>query len=434
MHRFVLPTTVLLAIFVAFTGSAVAQGPERLNVPELGRLPAFSHASMSDDLIFVSGTLGTKAGTIEIVEGGTAAETTQTLDNIEKILEAAGASRRDVVKCNVYLRDMATFGEMNEAYIAFFGDDPPARTTVGVAELALGAAVEIEAIAKKPGTESASASRAIPPPPETGFLETTDGEQIYYEVTGDGEPIILSHGLGGNHAIWYQQVADLAFDFKVVTWDQRGFGQSTNQANAASPGVFARDLGELMDHLNIESAHLVGQSMGGWTVMGFALEHPGRVRSLTLADTIGGIYTPAIEKAFDAFIRAVLTGQGDPEHLGNHPALGQQLAEQDLAQAFLYRQISGAGPAPPRAIPALLRSTAFDHDALQALDVPTLFIVGENDPIFPVPSIREAANLVPGSRVVEIPATGHSPYFERPAAWNAAYRGFVSLLSPPKVE
>lgn len=426
MRRFKILASVLLAILATAAGNVHAQDPERLNVPELGRLPAFSHASFSDDLIFVSGTLGTKAGTIEVVEGGVAAETTQTLENIEQILEAAGATRRDVVKCNVYLSDMATFAQMNEAYIAFFGGDPPARTTVGVAELALGAAVEIEAIAKKPVAEGTSASIAIPAPPEAGFLETSDGERIYYEVTGEGEPVILSHGLGGNHAIWYQQVADLAFDHKVVTWDQRGFGQSTNHAHNAGPVAFASDLGELMDHLGLESAHLVGQSMGGWTVMGFALDHPERVRSLTLADTIGGIYTPAIEAAFDTFIRSVLAGRGESEHLGNHPALGRQLAGQDLAKAFLYRQISGAGPAPPRSIPALLRSTAFEHESLGALDLPVLFIVGENDPIFPVPSIREAANVIPGSRVVEISATGHSPYFERPEAWNSAYRDFLS--------
>jgi len=186
MRHFDLRIATFLAILVTFTGSAVAQGPERLNVPELGRLPAFSHASLSDDLIFVSGTLGTKAGTIQIVEGGTAAETTQTLNNIEQILVAAGASRRDVVKCNVYLRDMATFGEMNEAYIAFFGHDPPARTTVGVSELALGAAVEIEAIAKKPHAELGSTTPTIPAPPETGFFETSDGERVYYEVTPSG--------------------------------------------------------------------------------------------------------------------------------------------------------------------------------------------------------------------------------------------------------
>ena len=124
--------------------------PNRTVVVEgLGRLPQFSHATVAGALIFVSGTLGTQDGSFELAPGGTGPETTQTLRNIEKILQAAGAELSDVVKVSVYLADMQTFAEMNEAYSAFFPDDPPARITVGGAELALGAAVEIECIARR---------------------------------------------------------------------------------------------------------------------------------------------------------------------------------------------------------------------------------------------------------------------------------------------
>lgn len=423
----------LLFLALASKPAFAEDPPLRVNVEGLGRLPAFSHASVSGDLIFVSGTLGTVGDSFDLADG-LAAQTTQTLQNIERILSACGASRRDVLKVNVFLTDMTRFAEMNEAYIAFFGDAPPARTTAGVSALALGAMVEIEAVARRPAAPAQAASatqRPIPAPPVTGSVQTPDGERLYYEVTGEGEPIVLSHGLGGNHAIWYQQVADLAFDYQVITWDQRGFGQSTNAAGKAGPAAFAADLAALLDHLGLQSAHLVGQSMGGWTVMGFALAHPERVRTLTLADTIGGIYTPAIEKSFDDFIRGMLAGGGDPENLGNHPALGPELAADDLAQAFLYRQISGSGPPPPRALAPQLRSTAFPLDAIAQLRLPALFIVGANDPIFPVATIREAASLVHGSRVVEIPDSGHSPYFEQPEAWNAAYRAFLREAITP---
>lgn len=85
-----------------------------------------------------------------LAEGGAGMQTTQALRNIESILEECGASLADVVKVNVFLADMQTFSEMNEAYLAVLGSDPPARITVGRAELALGAAVEIDAIAYKP--------------------------------------------------------------------------------------------------------------------------------------------------------------------------------------------------------------------------------------------------------------------------------------------
>lgn len=122
---------------------------ERINVDGLARLPSFSHAVVAGDTVYVSGSLGTVPDTMELAPGGTGPQTTQTLANIEKILEAAGSSLRQVVKVNVYLTDMSTFNEMNEAYLEVFADGPPARITVGDADLALGAAVEIDCIAVK---------------------------------------------------------------------------------------------------------------------------------------------------------------------------------------------------------------------------------------------------------------------------------------------
>ena len=126
--------------------------PERINVDGLGKLPAFSHASIAGDLIFVSGTLGTKSGSFELVDGGMGPETTQTLENIRAILAGAGASLDDIVKVNVFVTDMSAFPEMNKAYLEFFPGDPPARITVGCAALALNAKIEIDCIAAKPSS------------------------------------------------------------------------------------------------------------------------------------------------------------------------------------------------------------------------------------------------------------------------------------------
>lgn len=123
---------------------------KKVNVPGLTRLPAFCHAVIAGDFIYVSGTLGTKPDSMELVEGGTGAETTQTLRNIETILQECGASLADLIKVNVFLADIQTFSAMNEAYIGVMGSDPPARITVGGGDLALGAAVEIDAVAYKP--------------------------------------------------------------------------------------------------------------------------------------------------------------------------------------------------------------------------------------------------------------------------------------------
>lgn len=125
---------------------------KKVNVESLGRLPAFCHAVVAGDFIYVSGTLGTRPGGLDLVEGGTREQTTQTLRNIEIILQECGASLADLVKVNVFLSDMKTFPEMNAAYLEIIGSDPPARITVGRVDLALGAAVEIDAVAYKPRT------------------------------------------------------------------------------------------------------------------------------------------------------------------------------------------------------------------------------------------------------------------------------------------
>lgn len=261
---------------------------------------------------------------------------------------------------------------------------------------------------------SAAAAQVL----ESGFV-TSGGESIYYEDVGEGEPVVFCHGLGGNHAIWYQQVPVFAQHYRVITWDQRGFGRSTNDDGESSPKAAVADLLALFDHLEIERAHLIGQSMGGWAVLGFSLEHPERVRSLVLADTIGGIYTEAIENHFDEYIRQVVSGPPvDQMPIVRHPALGEGLASDDPAQAFLYRQIGSLAPPAPANMGMLLRQTAYEPKRLRALNINTLFVVGSNDPIFPPPVIREAATQLTDATVIEIPETGHSPYFERAAVWN----------------
>lgn len=123
----------------------------KINIPDVARLPAFSHASVAGQQVFVSGMLGAPpGGGLNLVDGGTGPQTVQALRNIELILRACGCELDDVAKVNVYLTDMATFGEMNEAYLSVFTGEPPARITVGCNGLALGAAVEMDCVAFLP--------------------------------------------------------------------------------------------------------------------------------------------------------------------------------------------------------------------------------------------------------------------------------------------
>lgn len=137
----------LIMMTLALTACAADPAPRTFDRdPSLGDLP-FSSAVVVGDTIYLSGEIGRAPGSTTIVPGGVGAETRQIFENYKATLARVGASLDDIVKCTVFLDDMADYAEMNAAYREFFPGDKPARSTVGVDGLALGAALEIECLA-----------------------------------------------------------------------------------------------------------------------------------------------------------------------------------------------------------------------------------------------------------------------------------------------
>lgn len=139
-----LPLFVLLGCEVAVDKEPEVEyllmpGLEDLDLP-------FSSAVRVDNTLYLSGNLGNIPGTIELAEGGIQGETRQTMENMKRVLEQFGSSMDEVVKCQVFLADIAEWGAMNEVYKTYF-ENPPARSALGASGLALGARVEIECTA-----------------------------------------------------------------------------------------------------------------------------------------------------------------------------------------------------------------------------------------------------------------------------------------------
>lgn len=112
-----------------------------------------------------------------------------------------------------------------------------------------------------------------------------NGTRLHYRQAGQGPHLVMVHGLAANLAFWYlKAVPALARDYRVTVYDLRGHGNSDMPENGYTPENMAADLGALLDHLGVEQADLVGHSYGGAVALEFAARHPGRVRSLTLAD------------------------------------------------------------------------------------------------------------------------------------------------------
>jgi 3-oxoadipate enol-lactonase len=255
-----------------------------------------------------------------------------------------------------------------------------------------------------------------------------DGESLYYEVTGDpaARTVVLTHGAGGTHASWFQQVPALAAaGYRVVTWDSRGFGNSTCRSGVVGADVAAGDLAAILDAVGVGDTpvDLVGQSMGGWWVSAFTIAHPLRVRSLTLANTIGGLFTPDLHAHFRSLLKA---GAADVPRLGRHSAISSTLATRDPALAFLYQQLDSFHEPPFPAVMRALTGWEVSHAQMNATGVPILVVTSPEDQLFPAALIRAGAALLDDARVVEIAGAGHSSYFERAPEFNTALLAYLA--------
>ena len=122
----------------------------RIVVPDLPEFPAFAHAAVAGDQIYVAGMLGLEDDFSRVVAGGIAAETTQALRHVERILRACDATLADIVKVTVHMTDLTEWEAMNRAYVEVFGSATPARIAVGCASLLFGARIEVDCIAYRP--------------------------------------------------------------------------------------------------------------------------------------------------------------------------------------------------------------------------------------------------------------------------------------------
>jgi 3-oxoadipate enol-lactonase len=246
---------------------------------------------------------------------------------------------------------------------------------------------------------------------------------LYYEQHGRGPDVIFLHGAGGNHLSWWQQVAEFSRSYRCTTFDARGWGLSRGEM-AVGRWSLGTDLVALLEHLGIESAHVVAQSMGGRSVAGLARLAPQRVRSLVLCGTTAGATNDRVRELQDQ-LRDERGNGGLREH-----ALAPGFEAENPGLALLYRQINALNPARPRGMlgrpPVTYRGST--HGLIAGLGVPVLYIVGEHDLITSPEMIREAQGLIPGAAFHQVDAAGHSCYFERAAEWNRVVAEFFAKL------
>jgi pimeloyl-ACP methyl ester carboxylesterase len=249
-----------------------------------------------------------------------------------------------------------------------------------------------------------------------------NGIKLYYETHGDGAPLVFVHGAGGNHASWFHQTVVFAKSRRVVVYDQRGFGNSHDVENRGRSAM-VDDLAGLLDHLKIERAVLVAQSLGGGTCAGFTVRYPARVAGLALCDTLVAMRLPPDIAATMEAVNKRTTGLAQVIRV-----LGPKTREHDPDATLLYTQLASFNAYSVGNMPGAFAPV--EVAALAATGVPILYICGSDDILYPPDCIRRVHALVSNSQFVEIAEVGHSAYYEDAATFNRHLAAFLAKIAP----
>ena len=257
---------------------------------------------------------------------------------------------------------------------------------------------------------------------------------VFYEVEGEGPALVFLHGGGGNASSWWQQVAHFSKSYKTIVVDNRGFGR-THPINpeVADINAFADDVCAVLDAEDIDKAHLICQSLGGWTGLRMALGKPERVKSLTVSNSpMGVLYPKAMEDAFTFVMSLAGSGMAIED-----AALSKQFRESKPEAFWLYRHLNQLNPLTLRGAELGIEPNQFVQrmfapdiqipmEKLAEVTVPTLLVGGRHDPLVKPETMEEYARHIPGAQAKIFEGAGHSPYFEIPDAFNAFISSFLA--------
>lgn len=254
----------------------------------------------------------------------------------------------------------------------------------------------------------------------------SSGTKIYWERIGSGDPVLLIMGLGYSHEMWHRTSPVLANHFEVILFDNRGVGKSDAPAGPYTISQMAADAAAVLDAASIESAHIVGVSMGGMIAQEFALTYPERVRKLVLGCTAcGGKKAVRAEKE----VNDVLLGRGSmsPEQaiVAAVPFIydvstPRERIEEDLA---IRRRSFPTGEAYNAQLMGILNWQSYDR--LPQIQAPTLVLHGATDRLVPEGNGKLVAESIPGARYVVLENASHLFTTDRP---EAAHREILSFL------
>ncbi len=256
-----------------------------------------------------------------------------------------------------------------------------------------------------------------------------NGVELYYELHGSGEPVVMIMGLGANVTAWDSQLEPLSREYQLIAFDNRGAGRSEAPDEPYSIRQMADDTAALMDELGIKEAHVFGMSMGGMIAQEMHHRHRARVRSLILAGTMAGgpQATFPDPKVFQQFVSNGVNSMEEAVAAG----LKLFYSEAFLAKKrdwLLQRSLANMSlMAPPHALQKqVMAIMSFNaHGLLGKIETPTMVMGATEDQIVPFPNQELLARHIPDAHFVPFEGAGHGFLTERALAVNSAVLAFL---------
>ncbi len=249
----------------------------------------------------------------------------------------------------------------------------------------------------------------------------SNGIQIYYEIHGNGDPLILISGLGGDRTFWQDSLKYFSAHYQVIIFDTRGIGRTEAPGQAYSMDMFADDLNGLMEGLNIPQSHILGFSMGGNIALQFAVNYPDKVRKLIIAASCATLNTQIrlyVDAVLDVYEKGITTKQmfdliapwlfsnnflSNPEN-----EIFLRFDENDPEQQPLYAWRN-----------QYFAQRSFNIiPELEKITAKPLIITGEHDVFAQLADAKIIADGIPGSTLQVIPNVGHLFNYESPETFH----------------
>ena len=259
---------------------------------------------------------------------------------------------------------------------------------------------------------------------------SVNGLKLYYEIEGEGAPVVLIPGFAAGRWIWFKQTGDLSRKFRVILFDPRGVSASDKPKGSQTIGLLADDVAHLLQRLRIERAHIVGASFGGFVAQEFALKYPSMTRKLVLCCTSFGGPNHVVPTPETLLALASTKGLNSEERMRQNLllAFSPDYVRTQVAEVDQVVQLRAANEVPEHVYLSQLQAAmSFNAESrVEQIDAPTLVLSGDADVIVPVENALNLAAKIPGAELRIVEGGSHTFFIERAAEFNRLVSEFLS--------